>query len=501
MKLKFHLCFIPITLFFITACNKSGENSYNSAKIVQTSRAGDKLALKDSLSLSEKSDAKSTVIKLNPDIKYQEILGFGGSFTESSAYLLNKISNEKREEVIKAYFSAGGAGYSLTRTHFNSCDFSLSSYAYANTPGDKNLDDFSIEEDMDDLIPLIKDAMKISNNGFKIISSPWTAPPWMKDNNAWYGGSLRPEYYQTWALFFSKYIKAYEKEGIPLWGVTVENEPLGNDSNWESMIYTPKQMADFVKNNLGPQFEKDNLQTKILIYDQNCDALKEWAFEILGDTAASKYIWGTAVHWYASTVSWFPEILNEVHDKFPDKPMLHTEGCVDADVPAWKDDDWYWSKIATDWGYDWATEKDKSLHPVYKPAFRYIRNIIGGLNSWYVGWIDWNIVLDDKGGPNHANNWAVAPVLVKPETDEVYYTPLFYVMNHFSKYIRPGAHRIETETNAGDLMVTSCINPDNSIVVEIFNPTENPVEYNVELKGKSLIYTIPASSIQSVIIQ
>ena len=180
---------------------------------------------------------------------------------------------------------------------------------------------------------------------------------------------------------------------------------------------------------------------------------------------------------------------------------MHTEGCVDADVPVWQDDSWYWNKTATDWGYTWASEKDKPLHPEYKPVFRYARDIIGGLNSWFVGWVDWNIVLDDKGGPNHVSNWAVAPVLAKAETDEVYYTPIYYVLSHFSKYIRPGARRIAVESGIENLMVTACLNPDNSIALEIFNPDDKPVEYLLQLGGKTVQFGIHGSAIQTVLFQ
>jgi glucosylceramidase len=183
--------------------------------------------------------ANATHILINPKKHYQTITGFGGSFTEASAYLLNKLSRNNRDKILKAYFGEEGANYSLTRTHINSCDFSLSNYAYANVSGDKKLEHFSIDEDRNDLIPMIRDAQQISKDGFKIIASPWTAPPWMKDNNSWVGGKLLPQYYSTWALYFSKYFDAYKKEGIDIWGITVENEPNGNGNNWESMLFTP----------------------------------------------------------------------------------------------------------------------------------------------------------------------------------------------------------------------------------------------------------------------
>jgi glucosylceramidase len=437
-------------------------------------------------------------ITINPDCTYQKILGFGGSFTESAAFIINNLPKIKQDEILNAYFSPAGAAYSLTRTHINSCDFSLKNYAYAEVAGDTDLIYFSLQEDKDDLIPLIKNAMQVPGAEFKIISSPWTAPPWMKDNNQWNGGSLKPEYYSTWALYFLKYIQAYQKEGIEIWGVTVENEPLGNGDQWESMLFTPAEMREFVKMYLGPQFKQDGISTKILIYDQNRDHLDQWASEIMSDPDAAKYVWGTAVHWYSSTVDWYPETLRQVHDRFPEKHLLHTEGCIDSEIPVWQDDDWYWRKEATDWGYDWAPEEDKPLHPKYVPVFRYARDMIGGLNSWLTGWIDWNIVLNRQGGPNHANNWCIAPVIVDTDAEEIYYTPLYYSMCHFSKYVRPGAYRIGIESGITELMYTACLN-DNNLVVIILNQGNLDHDYEIKINKKSVRLNIPSFSIQTLV--
>ena len=471
------------------------------AKVIQTSRGGDKLAEIATLEFTDPNRSDRPVIALDPQTEYQTILGFGGSFTESTAYVLGQLSDEKRQEVIEAYFSSTGADYTLTRKHINSSDFSLGNYAYAEVPGDTQLEHFTIEEDLDDIIPLIKDAMTVSESGFRIVASPWTAPPWMKDNRAWNDGSLLPELYPTWALYFSKYIRAYEEQGIDIWGVTIENEPLGNGAQWESMLFSPQSMAEFLKNHLGPRFEQDGIDAKILVYDQNRDHVEEWVDIILGDPEAAKYAWGTAVHWYSSTVDWYPEALNAIHDRFPDKAILHTEGTIDADVPVWQDDDWYWRPEATDWGYDWAPEEDKPLHPKYVPAYRYARDIIGGLNSWLVGWIDWNMVLDTQGGPNHAENWCIAPVIAKPDTDEVYYTPLYYVLAHFSKYIRPGAVRIGITESPASLMVTAFRNVDGSIAVVLLNQSDTEVEYAVNLDGRQVDSSIAPSAVQTLILR
>lgn len=436
-----------------------------------------------------------------PEQKFQKITGFGGAFTESSAYLLNQLGAENRAKVIEAYFGETGARYSLTRTHMNSCDFSLSNYSYAPEPDDMELTQFSIQEDKDDLIPMIKDAMKVSKDGFKIMSSPWTAPPWMKDNQDWRGGKLLPKYYDTWALFFSKYLDAYKAEGIDVWGFTVENEPLGNNNNWESMHFSPEEQNEFVKNHLGPKLRADGHAVKILGYDQNRgDELKHWVDVMYDDTVAKDYYDGTAIHWYASTYDYFPESLQYAYNKAPGKHLIQSEACIDAMVPRWNDDAWYWAKEAKDWGWDWAPDDQKYLHPKYVPVYRYARDIIGCLNNWVDGWIDWNMVLDRQGGPNWAKNWCTAPVIVDPENDEVYFTPLYYTMAHFSRYIRPDAVRIGFENNDSEIMVTAAQNPDGSIIVVVFNPTDAARGIQLSLGGNNTNLAIQANALQTIVI-
>ncbi len=444
---------------------------------------------------------KSSVIKIIPDEKYQAILGFGGSFTEASASLLNRLSKKNRALIIDAYFGDQGANYSLTRTHINSCDFSLSNYCYAPVEDDSALIHFSIQNDKDDIIPMIKDAMSVSKDGFKIISSPWTAPPWMKDNNDWRGGKLLPKYYGTWALYFSKYLNAYKAEGIDIWGITVENEPLGCNNNWESMHYTPREMTDFVKNYLGKKLKTDGHDVKIIGYDQNRgEELVKWVDVMFENKESSNYFDGTAIHWYASTYDWFPKSLQYAHKVAPNKYLIQTEACVDSEVPKWKDDVWYWSKEATDWGWDWATEKEKYLHPKYAPVYRYAGDIIGCLNNWVNGWIDWNMVLDKQGGPNWFKNWCNAPVIVDPESDEVYFTPLYYVMAHFSKYIRPGAIRIGFENSDNTLMVTAAQNPDGSIAVIVLNKNAEIKKLTLQLNTKKTTIAINGEALQTIMI-
>lgn len=469
-----------------------------SMEVYETSEKGNALS-----KITEfESPANAIHVQIDTEEKYQTLIGIGGSFTEASAYLLNQLGEENRKKVLEAYFGENGANYTLTRTHIASCDFSLSNYTYAKVENDLELKHFSIDDDRTDLIPMILDAQKISKDGFKIIASPWTAPPWMKDNKSYVGGKLLTQYNNPFALYFSKYLSAYKKEGIDVWGITVINEPHGNGNNWESTLFSPKEMADFVQHHLGPKLEKDGWgAVNILGYDQNRAGLKEWVDEMYRDEKSSKYFAGTAIHWYESTYDYFPEALQYAHKKAPNKLLIETEGCVDSEIPKWNDDKWYWQKEATDWGWDWASEKDKHLHPKYAPVNRYATDIIGCLNNQVNGWIDWNMVLDKQGGPNWFKNWCVAPVIVDPKTDEVYFTPLYYVMSHFSKFMRPGAVRIGCILNHKEVMATALQNIDGSIVIALFNPTEEKYTVNIQVKNELKTIAIDAKALQTIVLK
>lgn len=467
-------------------------------EIYETSASGHKLTQLSNFKIG----SVVSEINLNVEDKLQTITGFGGAFTESSAHLLNQMSFEKKDQIINAYFSNEGAAYSLTRTHMNSCDFSLSNYSYAEVEEDIELKHFSIDHDRNDLIPMIKAAQSASKDGFKLFASPWTASPWMKDNNSWVGGKLKPEYYKTWALFFSKYANAYKNEGIVIWGFTVENEPMGNGNNWESMIFSPDEMTYFVKKYLGPTLESNGQEDLVILgFDQNRGDLKEWVDVMYKNEANSKYYDGTAIHWYESTYDYFPKELQYAHQKAPNKYLIQSEACIDSEVPAWKDDDWYWSKQATDWGFDWREPAKKYLHPKYAPVNRYARDIIGCLNNWVDGWVDWNMVLDRQGGPNWFKNWCVAPIIVDTELDEVYLTPLYYVMSHFSKFIRPGAQIIKVQNTDNDLMVSACKNPDDSVVVVVFNEGQSEKYFNLNLSGHTYYVSVSSQAIQTIILK
>jgi len=410
---------------------------------------------------------------LDPAKRFQTIEGFGGALTDAAAETFYKLPKEKQAELIKAYFDKDeGIGYSLCRTHIHSCDFSSESYAYSEVPGDTDLSYFSIGHDLNYKIPFIQKAIKKTGNQLKLFASPWSPPAWMKTNNSMLqGGKLKGEYFQTWADYFVRFFEAYEEHDISFWGLTVQNEPMAVQ-RWESCIFTATEERDFVKNYLGPTLEKNDMgDKKIIIWDHNRGIMYQRAKVAFDDPEASKYIWGTGFHWYSGDHF---ENVKQVAEAFPEKKTLFTEGCVfpfDYD----KIEEWHWGE-------------------------RYGESIINDLNNSTSGWVDWNILLDENGGPNHVANFCYAPVIGNTKTGELIYMSSYYYLGHFSKFIRPGAQRIICSSNYDDLQATAFINPDNSIAVVAMNQTDSEIDFKIWLEGKGTLTAIPAHGICTLVI-
>ncbi len=412
------------------------------------------------------------VVRAEPAHRYQQILGFGGAFTEAAASVLHKMSPVKQDEIMKAYFDcSSGHGYGFCRTHFNSCDFALGNYAYDETPGDTALKDFDIKRDREHLLPMIKRAYELSKEPFVLFASPWSPPAWMKTNGMMnQGGKLRAEYRQTWADYYVRYIREYEKEGIRIWGLTVQNEPEATQ-RWDSCVYTAAEEKDFIRDYLGPTLEKAGLgHVKIIIWDHNRDQVFERGRVAYEDRAAAKYIWGTGFHWYVGDN--FQNIRLH-HEAFPDKHLVFTEGCQEGGP-----------HIGS-----WMTGE------------RYARSVINDLNNWTEGWCDWNLILDETGGPNHVNNLCSAPILADTKNDEILYQSSYYYLGHFARYIRPGASRILCAATRDDLEATSAINADGTIATVIMNRTESPIRFHYACGSRSAPLSIPARAIMTCVHQ
>jgi glucosylceramidase len=414
---------------------------------------------------------------VDPSRKFQTFLGIGGALTDASAETFAKLPKAKQDEVIKAYFDpSSGLGYTLARTNIHSCDFSSGSYTYVKE-GDKELQSFSIDHDKQFRIPFIKQALATSGGKLSIFASPWSPPAFMKDNNNMLrGGKLKPEFYQSWANYFAKFIKAYEREGVPIWGISIQNEPMATQK-WESCIFSAEEERDFLKNHLGPTIKRERLaDKKIIVWDHNRDLIYQRVSTILADAKAAQYVWGIGYHWYEPWSGGEPMFDNVklVHETFPEKHLIFTEGCADSFNP----------QRLSDW----------SLGELYG------RSMIHDFNSGTVGWTDWNVLLDEKGGPNHVQNFCFAPVHADTKTGELTYTNSYFYIGHFSKFVRPGAKRIASSPSRSGLLSTAFINPDGKISVVVMNKGDQKIPYFLWLDGQAAEVTSLPHSIQTLVL-
>ena len=438
------------------------------------------------LRLSKTDDLQFTDLKqpletqlcvfVNPNKTFQTFLGIGGAITDASAEVFAKLTKESQEEFLKAYYDKDkGIGYSIIRTNIHSCDFSSGSYTYIDE-GDAALKSFNIDHDREFRIPLIKKAIAAAGGKATFYASPWSPPAFMKDTkNMLKGGKLLPEFYQSWANYYVKFIDSYQKEGIPVWGLTIQNEPMAKQT-WESCIYTAEEERDFLKNYLGPTLNKAGFgDKKITVWDHNRDLLAQRATTILDDPEASKYVWGIGFHWYESWSGGkeMYENVGKVHEMYPDKNLLFTEGCVEK---------FDYSKLQL-----WANGE------------RYGESMIHDFNNGTVGWTDWNVLLDQNGGPNHVGNFCFAPLHGDTRTGKLIYTPSYYFIGHFSKFIQEKAKRISSVASQSNLLTTSFLNPDGKLVTIVMNKTDRKLNYNLCVGTKTTEITILPRAIQTIV--
>jgi glucosylceramidase len=393
--------------------------------------------------------------------QFQTFIGIGGALTDAAAETFFKLSPKQQDAFLEAYFDKEkGIGYTLARTNMNSCDFSSDMYT-STDENDKDLKTFNINHDLKFKVPFIKRAFETAKGKLKLFISPWSPPAWMKDNkNMLHGGKLLPEWYSSWANYYIRFIMAYQMNGIPVWGLSVQNEPMATQT-WESCIYTAEEERDFIKNYLGPALWKNNLRDKKLIaWDHNRDLIYQRASVLLSDKESSKYIWGIGFHWYESwTGAAIPENIKRVAEAFPDKQLLLTEAC---NYPfSWETiDQWQWGE-------------------------NYGSSMISDFNNGACAWTDWNILLDETGGPNHVNNFCFAPVHADTRSDQLHFMNSYYYIGHFSRYIRPGARRIACSSSRAQLLATGFKNQDGSLAIIVMNPGKTKVVYHLYIGNQA----------------
>ena len=410
---------------------------------------------------------ENDIINVYPNITFQTFLGFGGAFTESSGFCFDQLPEEKKIRFIDDYFSDSGLNYTFGRLPIGSSDFSLKSYSYSSK---KDLSDFSIEQDKRYIFPLIKAIINIKND-INFLASPWSPPAFMKSNKSLiFGGKLLNKYYEDYAIYLTKYIESYKNQGIDVEYITVQNEPLATQF-WESCIFSPEEEINFVVNYLYPTFKKYNINTKILIWDQNKEKLLTRINSELISNESLEYVSGFAYHWY--TGDHF-ENLNLLHQKYPDKLLIHTEGCT---------------------GFSNFNSNDE-----IRNAELYAHDILGDLNHGCNAYIDWNLLLDNNGGPNHKKNYCNSPIMLTNDNNDYIKTLTYYYIGQFSQFIKPGAVRIAYSSYTDAFEITAFKNLDNSIVVVLFNKNDFNKEYNMCIENKVIHDNLDSHAIVSYLI-
>jgi len=449
-------------------------------------------------------------IAIDASSRFQTILGFGGALTQASATVFKSLRPELQQELMEMYYGEKGIGYSMGRIPINSCDFSPKIYTFDDMAKDDNLTyfDTSLRDDSDLLIPLINAAISVPNSSMthgKLFGSPWSPPAWMKTNdNMLSGGELMAEHAAAWALYISKWISAYNAQiKIPIWGVTVQNEPEASQP-WESCVYNASSERDFVAMHLGPQLQQDHPAVQVMGFDHNKDHLESWADSLLKQGAGSEdFVDGIAFHWYAGNCF---ENIKRVFEKYPQKFLLPTEATYELTVVAG------------------AVTPDFIRNGNWSRGEGYGQDILGDLNAGSSGWVDWNILLDHNGGPNHVGNDCDAPVLANTTgSQEVYVHPQYWYMGHFSKFISPGSVRIASNvTAAGKAMQAdadcqgwpaygTCTADSlqsvafevgqNLLSVIVMNCADSESDFRITFLGSYFGNTIPAHSIQTYLIK
>ena len=447
--------------------------------IIRSARgSGERLKVRDSLPIQPISEATGhdLTVFVDPTRAFQVVHGFGAAFTESAAWALAQVSPAQRDDVLRSFFDADtGIGYRFCRIHMNSCDFSLGNWAQVEQPGDYACASFSLQHDRKWLLPMVKRALELAKAGtpapapVRIFASPWSPPAWMKTNGMMNrGGKLKPECRDAWALCYVKFIQAYAAEGVPIWGITVQNEPDATQS-WDSCTYTGEEEAAFIKDHLAPALDKAGLgHIEIVVWDHNREDMVRRAHAVYADKKVHDRLWGMGFHWYCADVF---DNCRLVHDAWPEKHLLFTEGCQEG-----------------------------GPHPgSWDVAERYAKSMLNDLNRWTEGWVDWNLCLDEKGGPNHVGNFCSAPVLVDAKLGPQW-QPSYAAIGHLSKYVKPGAKRLLAAPPRDYLDVASFINPDQTVATVLLNRGDQGHKLRFQFgHGKAAVLECPAHSLTTLV--
>ncbi|KPJ00977.1 Glucosylceramidase [Papilio xuthus] len=413
----------------------------------------------------------NVILRVMTSSKKQTIEGFGGSVTDAAGINWRKLSASAQEQLMNTYFGPEGLEYNMIRVPIAGADFSTHPYTYNELPwNDAALTNYSLSrEDFDYKIPMIEMAKAMATDEVKITATAWSSPIWMKTNEAITGfGQIKPEFYQSYADYHMRFLEEYEKFNIKIWAITTTNEPINGvvpTVNFNSLGWFPRQLGRWVANNLGPTVRNSRFnETLILAVDDQRYIIPIWLRGMeKEDPKSIEYIDGIAIHYYGNFMP--ATVLTRIQKRYPGKILLSTEAC-EGPMP--------WDKYKVEvWSWDRAS--------------KYTRSILEDLNNFVVGWIDWNLCLDENGGPNWAHNYVDAPVLVYGERDEFIKQPMYYALGHFSKFIPRGSQVVEVSRMSTTTVPNiAVVTPEGNIVLVLHNT--NTYETNVRVRISALRY-------------
>mmetsp|Transcript_95634 Transcript_95634/g.276313 ORF Transcript_95634/g.276313 Transcript_95634/m.276313 type:complete len:611 (-) Transcript_95634:312-2144(-) len=441
-------------------------------------------------------------IDIDTSAQSQEIIGFGGAITEASASVFAKLKPHLQDEVIEKYFGLSGLGLTIGRVHINSCDFALGNYDFDGVPDDWELKHFdhNLTHDKGILIPLIARAVRKAEDAhrrLRLLATPWSPPAWMKQSGEMNSSSqpcLKDRAHRPWAEYIATWISDMKLAGLPIWALTVQNEPTNNPA-WEACLTTPEEEAKWIAQHLGPVMSKRHPEVAIFAVDDQKHLLLDFLYAVMGREDAAKYVSGAAFHWY--TGDWFDRV-KTAHQQWPNLILLASEATYERRM---------WEQGRTETYSDWRFGEG------------YAHDIIGDLNTGTAGWTDWNIILDKSGGPNHVGNVCDAAVVADVEQQKLFFHPQFFYMGHFSKFILPGSKHVasvvegakpeyEQGTAAGPygtctgkhgLETTAALRPDGQLVVVVLNCAAEDISFKLRADGSAVLATAPQRSITTFV--
>lgn len=414
---------------------------------------------------------ENNVVSIYPGLADQTLEGFGGAITDSAAYVYSLMNVQQKEELLRAYFTPERMNYKLVRIHLDSCDFSLEQYEAASDPADRNFEGFSMERTEKYIIPMLRDAEKIHGEPLELMLSPWSPPAFMKTNGKRHqGGTLKAEYRGMWAEYLCRYLSEFRKRGFCVKRISLQNEPRAVQA-WDSCLFTAEEQKIFLRDYMYPVMRRQGLEdVEVFLWDHNKERVYEWMRDCI-DEDTDRMVEGAAFHWYSGDHF---EALDLVRQQFPDKKLIVSESCIEF------------------YKFD--------VSDAVKAASSLAHELIGDLNHGVSAFYDWNLLLDEKGGPNYVENYCLAPFLYDTGKKKLSRHLLAEYFEHFSHYLVPGSVRVACSRYTQEIDVTAWKRPDGVIAVVLLNQSKEMRQVCIRLLDKAAEFVLYPMSVTTGLI-